>query len=486
LLCLECDFASQSWFKQRCCKLKAMATDTTWTIEEQRLRRRIFWVAFVVRVAYLTLAHTYRVRAGEDHFGFGWEMGRIARALVTGFGYADPFNGHTGPTSWSPPLYVLLMAGVFKLFGVYSAMSAWVILVLNSAMSAATAFAVWEIARRCFNAKVALWSGWLWALHPAAMQYAVRWIWEMTASTFLLTWILVLALRMREHGTKRREQEAGSKEQGTNSSDQGWAAWFVFGLLWGVLALTSPTPLILLPVVGLWIAWGPGFSVARLSRIALAGVVFCAVIAPWAARNYCVFHAFIPLRGNFGAENYLGNGPWSVGFPWGTTVPLDDKATLREYTTLGERAWVLDRGAKASAWIGTHHTRFAELSLKRAYMFWAGVPHPLSDGALSEYIRLMSFQFLSLAGLMGVALAVSRRIVFSSVMALAFVLLPITYYLVTVQARFRHPLEPLICICGVYLFQSAEPGRFGSTVAARCAWLGRATSRLRPFFTGAA
>jgi hypothetical protein len=29
------------------------------------------------------------------------------------------------------------------------------------------------------------------------------------------------------------------------------------------------------------------------------------------------------------------------------------------------------------------------------------------------------------------------------------------YYLVTVHARFRHPLEPLIAILGVYLFQSA-------------------------------
>ena len=42
----------------------------------------IFWVAFAVRLAYVMLAHTYRVRPYDDHFGFGWEMGRIARALV--------------------------------------------------------------------------------------------------------------------------------------------------------------------------------------------------------------------------------------------------------------------------------------------------------------------------------------------------------------------------------------------------------------------
>ena len=42
----------------------------------------IFWAGFLLRVAYITLAHTYRIRLSEDHLQFGWEMGRIARALV--------------------------------------------------------------------------------------------------------------------------------------------------------------------------------------------------------------------------------------------------------------------------------------------------------------------------------------------------------------------------------------------------------------------
>ena len=46
----------------------------------------VFWIAFAVRVVYLTLAHTYRVRPYDDHMLFGEEMGRIARALATGHG----------------------------------------------------------------------------------------------------------------------------------------------------------------------------------------------------------------------------------------------------------------------------------------------------------------------------------------------------------------------------------------------------------------
>src|SRR5690349_22060528 len=111
----------------------------------------IFWAGFLLRVLYITLAHTYRIRLAEDHLQFGWEMGRIARALVTGYGFADPFRGHTGPTAWVGPLYPVLMAGVFKLTGVYTAASAWILLTLNSLFSALTVFPIAAIARRCFG-----------------------------------------------------------------------------------------------------------------------------------------------------------------------------------------------------------------------------------------------------------------------------------------------------------------------------------------------
>src|ERR1700748_2548316 len=137
-----------------------------------------FWASFLVRVPYLTIAHTYRIRPFPDHFEYGWEMGRIARALATGHGYADPFLGHTGPTAWVAPLYPLLMASVFRLAGIYSLTSAWNLLTLTSLFSALTVFPIAAIARRSFAASgsdraagIGRWSVWLWALYPAAMQY---------------------------------------------------------------------------------------------------------------------------------------------------------------------------------------------------------------------------------------------------------------------------------------------------------------------------
>ena len=171
---------------------------------------RIFWTALLVRVAYMTLAHTYRIRPFEDHFDFGWEMARIARALVTGHGYADPFiTGHTGPTAWLPPAYTLIIAAAFKLFGVYTLISAWVLLTVNCIFSAATVPAIYEIAVRCFSRRVAVWSAWIWALYPAALQYAVRRIWEMSLTTMLFAWVLLIALRVRGIGEPATAKSAG-------------------------------------------------------------------------------------------------------------------------------------------------------------------------------------------------------------------------------------------------------------------------------------
>ena len=186
-------------------------------------------------------------------------------------------------------------------------------------------------------------------------------------------------------------------------------------------------------------------------------LVFLACLAPWAWRNWKVFHAFIPIRGNFGAELYLGNAPESIGMPWGTSVTSE--ADLRRYTELGEVKYVKERGEMAKAYIAAHPKRFTELSLKRFYFFWASVPHPVEHAPWIEYFRELNYCLFSVTGLLGLGLALKRRIPAAGLFAWAFLLLPLTYYFITVQARFRHPLEPLIAILTVYLFQSAQRRR---------------------------
>jgi hypothetical protein len=403
---------------------------------------RVFWVALGVRLAYMTLAHTFHQRPGQDHFEFGFEAARIARSVVQGTGYSDAFANifehHPGPTAWLPPLYPLLIAAVFHVFGIYTASSAWVILAINSVFSAFTAMSVWEIGYRFGGHKNALWSGWLWALHPAAMQYAVKWVWEMSITTALFTWVIVLALRMRADDRNQTRR------------------WLLFGLLWGLIALSNSTVLLFLPILGLWLLKGSCTLRTSLRDAVLAGIVFLACIAPWTARNYLVFHTFIPMRGNLGAELYLGNGPGATGLLMEYDHPFLAPDQLHLYKQMGEVRYVAMRGAAAKATIAADIPHFLADTLRRVYYFWSSVPHPAGKSELSEYLRVLSYAFLSVAGLLGLALALQRHMPYAGLFAWAFLLIPITYYFVTAHARFRHPIEPLICILGVYLFQSTE------------------------------
>ena len=182
-----------------------------------------------------------------------------------------------------------------------------------------------------------------------------------------------------------------------------------------------------------------------------------ACIAPWEARNFAVFHRFIPIRGNLGAEAALGNGPGARGFLMEYNHPNQSTEQLSLYIQMGEPAYSAMRGELARETIRANPALYVKNTLKRIYFFWASVP--TDQPFRAEFPRTLSYAFLSLAGLFGLALALHRHAPAAWLFALAFLLLPLPYYFVTVHARFRHPIEPLIAVLGVYLFQSATPRR---------------------------
>src|SRR5271155_2607105 len=99
----------------------------------------IFLAALAVRLVYITVAHSYRFHPLMDHFEFGWEAGRVGRSLALGHGFSDPsVPSGTGPTAWLPPLYPMVIGAVFRVFGIYTPVSGWVLLAINSLFGAAT------------------------------------------------------------------------------------------------------------------------------------------------------------------------------------------------------------------------------------------------------------------------------------------------------------------------------------------------------------
>jgi hypothetical protein len=447
---------------------------------EQRWWQRpwmIFWVAFAVRVLVIVVGHTYRIRTDQANFNFGFEAGRIARSVATGHGYANPFNGVSGPTAWLTPVYPLLLAAAFKVFGVYSRGAGLAILVVNSLFSALVVPAVWEIGWRCFDARgvarrgakcstpVAVWSAWMWAVYPAALQYAIHWVWEMSVTVALFSWAIVVALRLRGVGDEdcadpNAHGDANARHKAQGVSPRVWL-WVCLGLLWGLIALSNASLLLCLPAMMVWIAW-PELRQWRLSAKTLLGALlttlaFAAVLAPWVVRNERVLHAFVLTRDNLGVELYESTLERNDGFPWGTTLPLwtGDKE-FREFVRMGEVKFAGVRGAEAKARIAARPWRTARWTLDRFLFFWDGTPHPANGKPVQEYLRQLSYSFISVCGLLGLAFLLRRQVQGAGLFALIFLLAPLPYYLVTVQPRFRHPLEPIIAVLAVFLFRSTQ------------------------------
>ncbi len=156
----------------------------------------IVLIAFLLRLAVITIGHTYQITPRRDHFQYGWEMGRLARSIAIGQGFSSPTDVPSGPSAWAPPLYPYLLAGVFKLFGVYSALSAWVILTFNSVFSALTCLTLYRIGETVYGAAVGRAAAWTWALFPYAIYWPTRVVWETSLTAFLLSLALLLTLRI--------------------------------------------------------------------------------------------------------------------------------------------------------------------------------------------------------------------------------------------------------------------------------------------------
>src|ERR1700680_1658643 len=251
-------------------------------------------LSFLLQLAAIAAFHQYRTRPGDDHFEFGWEMGRVGRSIALGHGFSRPYEGNTRPTAWEPPLYPYLIGGVFKLFGIYSQASAWVLLSINSLFATLTCIPIFFIAHKTFGDRVALWSAVTWALCPYVWYWSVHWIWDTTFPPLVLACLFLQALELQDRS--------------------GWRGWILFGALYGVGALANPTMLAFLPFCGLWI-WRQRYrrGLPSLGGVALSSVVFFLVLTPWVVRNYEVFGRFVFLRDDFGLQIRLGHCPSADG-----------------------------------------------------------------------------------------------------------------------------------------------------------------------------
>jgi 4-amino-4-deoxy-L-arabinose transferase-like glycosyltransferase len=393
----------------------------------------------VIRVLYILIAPTYRF---DTPHWFLFEMANLAYSLAIGHGFGSPFRGDTGPSAWTPPLYPSVIALAFRAFGIYSHGAALAILLFNSVFSALTSWTIYRIARRVFNEAVAVWSGWVWALLPYSIYWAVTWIWETSLSAFLLSLLFMLTLEMEGNGRI--------------------SSWFGYGLLWGMAALINTSVLAWLPFAGCWLAYQLHIRRQRFVVPAVvSALVFWAVLTPWLVRNYSVFHRLVFVRGDLGVELRVGNNPQAEGWWIPAYHPGNNRVLYEQYEQMGEAAFDAEQAHLAEEWMSQHPREFLVLSFRRFIFFWAGIPR---EGMAQ--VKNLLFLASSLLAIGGLLLAAKRRVPGVFLFAALLLFYPLIYYFTFPTPRYRHAIDPELVMLAVFsiwsLFARLWPRRYAA------------------------
>jgi len=363
---------------------------------------------------------------------FAQETGSIAYALANGKGFSSPFRKDTGPTAWLTPLYPLLVAGVFRVFGIFTRASFFAVVFLNALFSSAVCVAIFHAGKRIASLGVASAAAWLWAIFPNAVMVPFEWVWDTALSALLGAVLLWATLELAE---SRR-----------------WRDWCAYGLLWGFTLMTNPSLGSLLPFLLVWAAYRARremkFSSAKPALAATCIVILCCV--PWTVRNYVVFHRLIPLRSNFPLELYIGNNENYATRQFVYPPKVTKERELLRYLRIGETAFMDEEERKALEFIWAHPRIEVWLTMKRFVAFWTGLTAPMESfmttDSLLVRMLLVCNTIAAIGGLLGIVVLLSQRSPHAFPLAVYPVVYPLIYYLTHPNLRYRHPIDPAVLL----------------------------------------
>jgi hypothetical protein len=439
-------------------------------------------VAIGVRVAFAWVQARKIAKIAPGALGvvpFQQETGNIAYALAQGKGFSNVFRTETGPTAWLAPVYPLIVAATFKLFGVFTARAFLACVALNILFSLAACVPIFFVGKRVGGLGVAAGAAWLWAVFPTGVMMPFEWIWDTSLSTLLAALLLWATLELAEL--------------------ERWLDWAVYGVLWGLALMTNPALGLLLPFLLGWAALrGRGESSMRWKRAGLAAGLAILCCLPWTVRNYVAFHRFIPVRSNLPFELWLGNNDIFDEHARGGRRSITRTEEARRYAQLGETGYMAEKWELATSFIAAHPRLELQLAGRKFVDFWMGTESPVknfrdTDSWLIRGILLSSF-LTAVGALCGVVVLLvetkkitqrrrvrgagaetdesideAEEVASLPVLPLAVfpLVFPCLYYLTHADLRYRHPIDPivlLLTVTGVWgVFQKGRV-QYGSKV----------------------
>jgi hypothetical protein len=370
-------------------------------------------------------------------FGEGFEPVYVARTLAAGGGYADPYSMYpTGPTAHLPPLFPLLLGGLFRLFGFTPAAIA-AASTLSIAAHVLHTLLLPAIAGLVFGCRrPGVWAALVAIVAPPLLVLPQ---WE---AVYAATGSMLLCL---------------ASHRWTTAKGLGVGPAARCGLAAGALALlNASTPL----VTGAWLLWLVGRLAAPIRakvRFLLLTAVFAGLaISPWMVRNWLVLGGLVPLRSNFGLELAVSNNP--VASPSqrenfmrpevARLHPAFGREIREEVRREGEIAFNRRKLAEALAWIRSNKGSFLELTAARVVEFW----WPVHE---DSRFHIFAVRLVTALGLAGMMLMTVRRAPAAPFLVGASLLFSLPYMVIHVSTRLRFPIMWISLLAAGYFLDWA-------------------------------
>jgi len=340
------------------------------------------------------------------------------------------FRQPTGPTAWLAPVYPLLIAAIFKLFGSFTVASFYVAALMNTVFSALACIPLFYAGKCIAGVGASAAACWIWAIFPSGVMMPFEWIWDPSLSAFFAAALLWATLYVAD---SRRARD-----------------FALYGLLWGVSLLTNPGLGALLPFLLGWMAYRQFRSGSfRLMPLMVVFAVLFACCLPWTIRNAVQFHRLIPVRANFPYELWSGNNEIFDEHSRAVNRITRYEQT-RRYAQLGENAFLDEKWQKATDFIRTHPALYAQLFGRRIVATWLGAESPwqLFSRSDSLLVRgILIWNAITMLGTIGGLLRLlAARNPFLFPVAVFPLVFPVTFYIAHTSLRHRHPCDPLLAL----------------------------------------
>jgi 4-amino-4-deoxy-L-arabinose transferase-like glycosyltransferase len=344
------------------------------------------------------------------------------------------------PTAARVPVPVIYFALMYRLFGV----SDRSLVIGQIFLDTLTCALLFLIAMEVFNnRRVAILTCVGWALYPLALWMSNSRYAEPMIAFLLAALIYVLLIAMR---TKLIWQ------------------FGLAGIIWGLATLSRPTvltlPVFLFPVLVILLRPRFRFAIQACLVITLGGVL---VIAPWAYRNYQVYHAFVPTstlggRGIFRDHYLIDRADYLVDRGWYTVGVAAKEMFDRRFGSVAvletgnHTEDLIDRTYREEAFakILQNPDRYIVLSLVRLLRLWFNVGYG-TPSSWRSYLILIGH--LSLVGLT-IAAHIFYKGSWATKMILIYAILvqhTLVFMAMVGDIRYSIPVAPYLIMVSAYV-----------------------------------